>query len=179
MAISSSNIQIERTSPFFTLTLEKMSIHERIEVMTRWGIRKIICAGVSDVMCRFSTGRKIALVSGIAGELERDLNNHFANRTITNELLRQILQKIAQVRRQLRYVHLSTHLKPLIFSNQNKSSFTTSCVGIHLTTPAKMFLKGMIPKWGRSITIVLRLNCRWRLPIHTGQLLWIASGNLI
>ena len=44
-------------------------------------------------------------------ELERDLNNHFANRTITNELLRQILQKIAQVHRQLRYVHLSTHLK--------------------------------------------------------------------
>ncbi len=44
-------------------------------------------------------------------ELERELNNHFANRTITNELLRQILQKIAQVHGQLRYVHLSTHLK--------------------------------------------------------------------
>ena len=44
-------------------------------------------------------------------ELEMELNNHFANRTITDELLRQILQRIAQVRRQLRYVHLSTHLK--------------------------------------------------------------------
>jgi len=44
-------------------------------------------------------------------ELERKLNNHFANRTITNELLVQILQKIAQVHGQLRYVHLSTHLK--------------------------------------------------------------------
>lgn len=44
-------------------------------------------------------------------ELERELNNHFANRTITNELLRQIVQKIAQVHGQLRYVHLSTHLK--------------------------------------------------------------------
>ena len=44
-------------------------------------------------------------------ELERELNNHFANRTITNRLLRQILQKIAQVYEQLRYVHLSTHLK--------------------------------------------------------------------
>jgi len=43
--------------------------------------------------------------------LERELNNHFANRTITDELLSQILQKIAQVHRQLRYVHLSTHLK--------------------------------------------------------------------
>jgi hypothetical protein len=44
-------------------------------------------------------------------ELERELNNHFANRTITDELLRQILQKIARVHRQLRYVHLSAHLK--------------------------------------------------------------------
>ena len=43
-------------------------------------------------------------------ELERELNNHFANRTITDDLLRQILQKIAQVHRQLRYVHLSAHL---------------------------------------------------------------------
>ena len=44
-------------------------------------------------------------------ELERELNNHFANRTITNELLHQILQKISQVHGQLRYVHLSAHLK--------------------------------------------------------------------
>ncbi len=44
-------------------------------------------------------------------ELEMELNNHFANRTITDELLRQILQRITQVHNQLRYVHLSTHLK--------------------------------------------------------------------
>ena len=44
-------------------------------------------------------------------ELERELNNHFANRTITNVLLHQILQKTAQVHGQLRYVHLSAHLK--------------------------------------------------------------------
>ena len=43
--------------------------------------------------------------------LERELNHHFANRTITDESLRQILQKIAQVYGQLRYVHLSAHLK--------------------------------------------------------------------
>ena len=54
-------------------------------------------------------------------ELERELNNHFANRTITNELLHQILQKIAQVHGQLRYVHLSTHLKTpkILKSEQN------------------------------------------------------------
>jgi len=44
-------------------------------------------------------------------ELERELNNHFANRTITDGLLHQILQRIAEVHRELRYVHLSTHLK--------------------------------------------------------------------
>ena len=43
-------------------------------------------------------------------ELERELNDHFASQTITDELLRQILQRIAQVHRQLRYVHLSAHL---------------------------------------------------------------------
>ena len=62
------------------LNLEKMSIHERIEVMARWGIRKIICAGVSDVMCRFLAGKNIALVSGIAGELEKIINAYICNR---------------------------------------------------------------------------------------------------
>ena len=43
------------------LTLEKMSLYERIEVMARWGIRKIICAGISDMMCKYLAGRNIAL----------------------------------------------------------------------------------------------------------------------
>ncbi len=62
------------------LTLDKMSIHERIEVIARWGIRKIICAGVSDVMCRFLAGKNITLVSGIAGELEKIINAYICNR---------------------------------------------------------------------------------------------------
>lgn len=62
------------------LSLEKMSVHERIEVMVRWGIRKIICAGVSDVMCRFLAGKNIALVSGIAGEIEKIINAYICNR---------------------------------------------------------------------------------------------------
>ena len=44
-------------------------------------------------------------------EYERELNTHFANRTITEELLRQLLEEIAQVQKQLRFAHLSTHLK--------------------------------------------------------------------
>ena len=44
-------------------------------------------------------------------ELERELNNHFANRTITYELLGVLLERVAQVQKKLRYVHLLTHLK--------------------------------------------------------------------
>ncbi len=62
------------------LTLEKMSVHERIEVMARWGIRKIICAGISEVMCKFLAGKDIALVSGVAGELEKIISAYICNR---------------------------------------------------------------------------------------------------
>jgi hypothetical protein len=44
-------------------------------------------------------------------ELERQLNEHFANRTITDDVLRESLEKIATVYKELRYVHLATHLK--------------------------------------------------------------------
>lgn len=44
-------------------------------------------------------------------ELERELNNQFANKTISYEILGVLLEKIAQVRKKLRYVHLATHLK--------------------------------------------------------------------
>ena len=44
-------------------------------------------------------------------ELERQLNRHFSNRTITHQVLDQLLERIARVRKKLRYVHLSAHLK--------------------------------------------------------------------
>jgi len=62
------------------MTLEKMSVHERIEVLARWGIRKIICAGISEVMCKFLAGKNIALVSGVAGELEKIIDAYICNR---------------------------------------------------------------------------------------------------
>jgi predicted Fe-Mo cluster-binding NifX family protein len=51
--------------------LEKMSISERTEVLMRWGIKKIICAGVSDLMCKLLKSRDIETISGIAGEVEK------------------------------------------------------------------------------------------------------------
>jgi hypothetical protein len=35
-------------------------------------------------------------------DLERELNNHFAKRTITDEILSSLLEKIAQVQKKLR-----------------------------------------------------------------------------
>ena len=62
------------------ISLEKTSLMERIEIFTRWGIHKIICAGVSDVMCRYVAARNIALISGIAGKLEEILNAYICNK---------------------------------------------------------------------------------------------------
>ena len=39
-------------------------------------------------------------------ELERELNAHFANKTITSKLLGVLLEKGTQIQKELRYVHL-------------------------------------------------------------------------
>jgi hypothetical protein len=62
------------------ISLERIDIAERIEVFTRWGIGKIICAGVSDLMCRYIASKQIVLISGIAGELEKILDAYLCNR---------------------------------------------------------------------------------------------------
>ena len=43
--------------------------------------------------------------------LERELESHFQNRTITDAILRSSLDALAQARNELRYIHLATHLK--------------------------------------------------------------------
>jgi predicted Fe-Mo cluster-binding NifX family protein len=62
------------------IVLKKMSIHERLEVIARWGIKKIICAGVSDIMCKFLASKNVAIISGIAGELEKIIDAYICNR---------------------------------------------------------------------------------------------------
>ena len=41
--------------------------------------------------------------------LERELESHFRNGTITDAVLRSSLDAIAETRMELRYVHLATH----------------------------------------------------------------------
>lgn len=62
------------------ISLEKIDLAERIDVFVRWGIGKIICAGVSDLMCRYIATKEITLISGIAGELEKILDAYLCNR---------------------------------------------------------------------------------------------------
>ncbi len=51
--------------------------------------------------------------------LEQTLEQHFRNRTITDQILRDSLNAIAETREELRYIHLSTHLKtPRILSSE-------------------------------------------------------------
>ena len=59
-------------------------------------------------------------------ELERKLNSHFANRTVNEEILKDLLEKIARTYQELRYVHLSAHLKtPLILSPEQIEQYNT------------------------------------------------------
>ena len=78
-------------------------------------------------------------------ELERELNNHFANRTITNESLHQILQKIAQVYGQLRYVHLSAHLKTPDILKSEQITLYNELRGYASNDPCKNVPKGHDP----------------------------------
>lgn len=56
--------------------------------------------------------RKKAIDQGeLLISLEQKLENHFKNRTVTDEVLRTLLDEISDVRRQLRYTHLATHLE--------------------------------------------------------------------
>jgi hypothetical protein len=79
-------------------------------------------------------------------ELEMELNNHFANRTITDELLRQILQRIAQAHRQLRYVHLSTHLKTPDILKSKQITLYNKLRGYSSDDPCENVPKGHDPE---------------------------------
>jgi hypothetical protein len=78
-------------------------------------------------------------------ELERELNNHFTNRTITDELLRQILQKISQVHGQLRYVHLSAHLKTPDILKSEQIALYNKLRGYSSNDPCENVPKGHDP----------------------------------
>ena len=83
-------------------------------------------------------------------EYERELNTNFANRTITEEVLRGLLQKIAQVHEQLRYVHLSTHLKTPDILTAEQIDLYNKLRGYFSDDPCKNIPEGHNPEmWKR------------------------------
>jgi len=69
--------------------------------------------------------------------LEKDLNDSFAEETITDESLKQILSKIANVRKELRYVHLATHLQTPKILNPEQISLYNKLRGYGSGDPCK------------------------------------------
>ncbi|MDJ0956883.1 MAG: hypothetical protein QNI91_08510 [Arenicellales bacterium] len=68
-------------------------------------------AQVTEITKIFNQMKSQAIQQGerlIALELE--LENHFQNRTVDNTILRSSLDAIEEVRKELRYIHLSAHL---------------------------------------------------------------------
>jgi hypothetical protein len=83
-------------------------------------------------------------------ELERELNNHFSNRTITDELLGVLLERIGQVQKKLRYVHLSTHLKTPNILKPEQIALYNKLRGYSSDDPCENIPKGHDPEmWKR------------------------------
>jgi predicted Fe-Mo cluster-binding NifX family protein len=74
------DIEGERAIARREIVLEKIDLNQRIEVFARWGIQKIICSGISDLMCKYLAAKNIMLISGIAGELEKIIEACICNR---------------------------------------------------------------------------------------------------
>jgi len=99
----------------------------------------------------YQTMRKQAISLGFKLiELERELNHHFANGTIGERRLHEQLEKIAQVRKQLRYVHLSTHLKTPSIITPEQTALYNKLRGYSSDDPCANIPKGHNPEmWKR------------------------------
>jgi len=82
-------------------------------------------------------------------ELERELNNHFANRTISYELLGVLLERTAQVQKKLRYVHLATHLKTPNILTPEQIALYNRLRGYSSDDPCKNIPEGHDPEMWR------------------------------
>ena len=99
---------------------------------------------IEDVYQRM---KKQAILLGLQLiEFERSLNNHFANGTITDNLLQELLEKIAQVRKKLRYTHLSAHLTTPDILTAEQIILYNELRGYASNDPCKNIPKGHDPE---------------------------------
>ena len=89
-----------------------------LEMSRKIGLSETQVEKIESIYSRMR--EKVVRLGQLFIELERDLNGHFARGTITDGLLRDLLKKIAEVRMELRYTHLETHLRtpPLLTNHQ-------------------------------------------------------------
>ncbi len=83
-------------------------------------------------------------------ELERELNDHFANRTITKELLGDLLEKVAHVHKKLRHVHLSAHLETPNILTREQISLYNKLRGYSSDDPCENIPEGHDPDMWRK-----------------------------
>lgn len=82
--------------------------------------------------------------------LEKQLNAHFANLTITDELLNDLLENISRVRKKLRYVHLAAHLKTPDILTPSQLVLYNQLRGYFSDDPCKNIPQGHDPEmWKR------------------------------
>ena len=106
---------------------------------------------VEEIEILYQNMKKQAIPLGLKLiELERNLNNHFANGTITENLLHELLEQIAQVRQGLRYVHLSAHLKTPAILTAEQIDLNNQLRGYSSDDPCKNIPEGHDPEmWKR------------------------------
>lgn len=77
--------------------------------------------------------------------LERELDHHFANKTMTRELLGELLDSISRVRSKLRYVHLSAHLNTPDILTPDQIALYNKLRGYSSDDPCENIPKGHDP----------------------------------
>ena len=83
-------------------------------------------------------------------EFENELNTQFAERTINEKSLRGLLEEIGQTKAQLRYVHLSAHLKTPHILTDEQIDLYNKLRGYFSDDPCKNIPEGHDPEmWKR------------------------------
>lgn len=83
-------------------------------------------------------------------ELEKELDESFANKTINENRLAKLLEKIAKVYRDIRYIHLSVHLKtPKILTIEQINTYN-KLRGYSSKDPCSNIPKGHDPEMWRK-----------------------------
>ena len=108
---------------------------------------KLTSEQIQRINAIFQEMKQKAIKSGVKLiEFERELNRHFANKTITDQLLFDLLDKIAETYKKLRYIHLAAHLKtPTILTSDQLLQYN-KLRGYSMNDPCNNIPKGHNPE---------------------------------